>query len=554
MITPSELCLVPLLAALSHPLRSRLAARSADIRANTGEWIVYEGDPAYFWALLEGEVEAVKLIAGQDVQTTTFDPGEYFGEVPLMLGAKSFSGIRALRPSRLMRLDPAEFHAMISESHEAGALLAQTLVRRVNLISEFSNTATQTQATIVGDRYDFACHDIRDFLSRNQIGFEWLDPSDEADASYIPARVCDAKVFPVVLLPNGRELAAPSTRELAQSLGLQTEPALEHYDAVIIGGGPAGLAAAVYGGSEGLRTMMIEREAPGGQAGTSSRIENYLGFPGGVSGSDLANRALLQAKRFGTEIMVTRSVTAVRASENGHVIVLDGGDEITTSAIVVATGVTWRALESDGAQRLVGRGVYYGAARTEALGTRGKDVFLIGGGNSAGQAAMFFSDYARSVTLLVRGDALQKSMSYYLIEQLASKSNIAVETSTTVASVAGTGHIETITTRIETSGEVRERPADALFVFIGADAETAWLPPDLERDARGYVRTGRDVERWPLESRAPFALETNVPGMFAAGDVRSNSIKRVASGVGEGSMVIAFIHQFLETQRTPAMR
>ena len=545
---------MPLFAELSHPLRSRLAARSADIHANAAEWIVYEGDPAYFWALLEGEVEAIKLIAGQDVQTTTFDPGEYFGEVPLMLGAKAFNGIRALRPSRLMRLDPAEFHAMIAESPEAGAHLAQTLVRRVNLISEFSNAATQTQATIVGDRYDFACHDIRDFLSRNQIGFEWLDPSDEADAPYIPAHVREARTFPIVLLPDHRELEAPSTSELAQSLGLQTKPALDHYDAVIIGGGPAGLAAAVYGGSEGLRTMMIEREAPGGQAGTSSRIENYLGFPGGVSGGDLANRALLQAKRFGTEIMVTRSVTAIRPAENGHVITLDGDDEIATHAIVIATGVTWRALASEGAQRLVGRGVYYGAARTEALGTRGKDVFLIGGGNSAGQAAMFFSNYARSVTLLVRGNALEKSMSHYLIEQLASKSNIAVETSTTVAAVAGGGHIETITTCLETTGERRERPADALFVFIGADAETSWLPAELERDARGYVRTGRDVERWPLESRRPFVLETNVPGIFAAGDVRSNSIKRVASGVGEGSMVIAFIHQFLETQRTPAVR
>jgi thioredoxin reductase (NADPH) len=547
MITPDELKKnVPLFALLSPAQRSRIAVRAADIHANEGEWIAHEGDPAYFWALLSGEVEAVKIVAGVSQQVTTFDPGEYFGEVPLMLTAPAFVGLRARQPSRLARIDPLDFHAMVTDCPDAAALLAQTLVRRVGFIRDAYAASAVTQATIVGDRYDFACHDIRDFLARNQIVFEWLDPSDPGDADCIPAAVLDAAEYPAVLLSDGRVLNAPGLRELAQSLDLQTQPKSADYDVIIIGGGPAGLAAAVYGGSEGLRTMMIEREAPGGQAGTSSRIENYLGFPGGVSGGDLANRALLQAKRFDTEILVTCCVTAIEPTPSGHLVRLDGELAVRTRAIVIATGVSWRKLDVVGAERLVGRGVFYGAARTEALATRGKDVFLIGGGNSAGQAAMFFSSYARSVTLIVRGPSLEKSMSYYLIQQLRTKDNVAVETNTVITTVSGEAHLESIATRNVVTGSTAERPADALFSFIGADAETAWLPAEIERDERGYIRTGHEIGHWSL-ARAPYALESSVPGIFAAGDVRSNSIKRVASGVGEGSMVIAFIHQYLAT-------
>jgi thioredoxin reductase (NADPH) len=544
MVTHEELARNPLFAVLSQAQLIRIAAHAADVHANPGEWIVNDGDPSYFWAVLEGEVEAVRTTAGETFQATTFDPDEYFGEVPLMLGSASTLGIRALQPSRLARIDPIDFHAMINDCPDAGAILAQTLVRRVGLIGGEYAKRNATQATIVGDRYDFACHDIRDFLARNQIAFEWLDPSDESDSRLIPESICNAAVFPAVTFPDGSILVEPSLRELAARLNLQTEPAGENYDVVIIGGGPAGLAAAVYGGSEGLRTMMIERQAPGGQAGTSSRIENYLGFPGGISGGDLANRALLQAKRFGTEILVTRSVIAIDAGVEGHVVRLDGDIDVRTRTVIVATGVAWRKLESDGADRLVGRGVYYGAARTEALGTRDKDIFLIGGGNSAGQAAMFFSNYARNVTLLVRGDSLEKSMSYYLIEQLRTKSNIVVETHATVSAIDGETHVEKISIRDEVTGIANERPADAVFTFIGADAETAWLPRTIERDGRGYIFTGRDIPNWPYP-RTPYPLETSVPGIFAAGDVRSNSVKRVASGVGEGSMVIAYIHEYL---------
>jgi thioredoxin reductase (NADPH) len=546
MVTQAELERNPLFAVLSRPQLARIAARAADIHANTGEWVVHDGDPAYFWAMLEGEVEVLRTVAGELKQKTTFDPNEYFGEVPLMLGTSALGAVRALAPSRLARIDPNDFHAMINDCPDAGAMLAKTLIRRVNIISEDYAAQNTTQATIVGDRYDFLCHDLRDFLARNQIVFEWLDPGDDADVPYIPKAALDAPAYPVVAFPDGRILAAPTLRVLAQNLNLQTEPKGDCYDVIIIGGGPAGLAAAVYGGSEGLHTMMIEREAPGGQAGTSSRIENYLGFPGGISGGDLANRALHQAKRFGTELLVTRCVTAIVPAGDEHVVRLDHEIEVRARALLIATGVSWRKLEADGAERLIGRGVYYGAARTEALGTRGKDIFLIGGGNSAGQAAMFFANYARSVTLMVRATSLEKSMSYYLIEQLRSKDNIVVETQTTVCAILGEHHIEAIKVCNEATGTASERRADAVFAFIGADAETSWLPPPIQRDARGYVLTGRDVADWAL-TRPPYALETSVPGVFAAGDVRSASIKRVASGVGEGSMVITFIHEYLAT-------
>ena len=550
MITPAELADIPLFAAVPHALRARIAARSADIHANAGEWISYEGDPPYFWTMLAGEVERVKTVAGAEVQATTFDPGEYFGEVPLMLGAESFAAIRALRPSRLMRTDAADFHLLLTESAEAAAIVAQSLSRRIAFISDAYAAENHTQATIVGDRLDFACHDVRDFLSRNQIAFEWLDPGDETDAEVIPPAARGAQQYPLVLLNDGRVLAVPDSRALACALNLQIAPREAAYDLLIVGGGPAGLAAAVYGGSEGLRTVMVEGEAPGGQAGTSSRIENYLGFPTGVSGGDLASRALQQAKRFGTEILVTRWVRSIVPAGTGYTVALDGDEAVTTRAIVIATGVTWRELPAEGAAELVGRGIYYGAARTEALAVRGKDIFLVGGGNSAGQAAMFFSGYARSVTILVRADGLERSMSHYLIAQLATKDNIAVEPRTTVVRVAGGAHLETIATRSEPGGAVRERPAGALFAFIGADAETAWLPAAVERDERGYIRTGRDIAAWDRE-RAPFPLETSMPGIFAAGDVRSTSVKRVASGVGEGSMVVAYIHQYLETLPQP---
>lgn len=544
MIEADELLAVPLFASAVSSLRERIAARSAEIVVAAGDWLTREGDPAYFWTLLSGEVERVRYLAGKETQATTFDPGEFFGEFPVILGTEQFGAMRALRPSRLMRTDPADFYMLISESREAAAIIAQTLTRRLTFLREAYNTYGASQITLIGNRLDPACHDVRDFLSRNQIAFEWLDLEDPLDADEIAARNVDVTRCPVVLLPEGRRLIAPDHRTLALALGLSVEPLLQRYDVAIIGGGPAGLAAALYGGSEGLATILIEQDAPGGQAGTSSRIENYLGFVTGISGGELAHRALDQAKRLGAEIIVTRSVCEIRSAGDAFDVRLDGGGNVQARSIVLATGVAWRKLGVPGLDQLVGRGVFYGASRGEAHGLRGRDIFLIGGGNSAGQAAMFFAPYARSVTILVRGDGLARTMSQYLIDQLQSQANITVEAHTTLAAVRGEGQLEGIVTRSSSEG-LRERPAQALFIFIGADAQTSWLPAGLERDARGFVRTGRDIEDWHLE-RKPYPLETSIPGIFAAGDVRSTSVKRVASSVGEGSMVIAYIHQYLE--------
>jgi thioredoxin reductase (NADPH) len=313
-------------------------------------------------------------------------------------------------------------------------------------------------------------------------------------------------------------------------------------DVVIVGGGPAGLGAAVYGASEGLRVLLVEKNATGGQAGTSSRIENYLGFPNGISGEDLASRALKQATRFGSEIVMTRQVEAISPASSGYAVRIDEAITVETKTIVLATGVKWRRLEAEGIDSFIGKGILYGASKTEAPTVIGKNVFIVGGGNSAGQAAMFFSSYAHSVTLLVRGPGLELSMSQYLIDQLAQRNNIRIESHTQVVSVGGDNYLQAIcTTRAE---EAMQRKADALFVMIGARADTDWLPADLERDRNGFVRTGRDVTRFP-PGRVPLSLETNLPGVFCAGDLRSDSIKRVSSAVGEGSMAISLIHQYL---------
>jgi thioredoxin reductase (NADPH) len=339
----------------------------------------------------------------------------------------------------------------------------------------------------------------------------------------------------------------PTVRKVAAALGYRTEPRSDGYDVVVVGAGPAGLAAAVYGASEGLKVLLIERGAVGGQAGTSSRIENYLGFPSGISGDELSERALRQALSFGTEIVMTREVQNLEPIEGGWCVELDEGQRVSTRTVILATGVDWRRLEAENIDRLLGRGVLYGASRTEAQTVNGKDIFIVGGGNSAGQAAMFFSSYANSVTVLVRGSGLKLTMSTYLIDQINARPNITVEPYTRVVSVGGEHSLETICT-VTGNEQPRTRHADALFVMIGANAQTNWLPAKLERDELGYVCTGRDLPGWADEERTPYPLETNLPGLFCVGDVRHSSIKRVSSGVGEGSMAIAFVHQYLALQ------
>jgi thioredoxin reductase (NADPH) len=399
---------------------------------------------------------------------------------------------------------------------------------------------------IIGHRFSKDSHDLRDFLARNRVPARWLDVERDGEAREL-LRVAgvEADRLPVALLEDGSVLERPTILELAERLGVAGQPAQDHYDLVIVGGGPAGLAAAVYGASEGLRTVMVEREAPGGQAGQSSRIENYLGFPAGLSGSDLARRATDQARRLGAELLTVQDVVGLRAEGAGRLVDLSGGGTLSANCVLVASGVSYRQLDAPGFAELTGAGVYYGAAMTEARSCAEQHVVVIGGANSAGQAAVHFSEYAGHVTMLVRGSSLERSMSHYLIEQLAARPKVDVRTeSVAVAAEGEDGHLRRL--RVRGPGGEEALDADACFVFIGASPRTDWLEGVVARDEHGFILAGPDVraDGWPLK-REPFLLETSVPGVFVAGDVRARSIKRVASAVGEGSMAVSLVHQYL---------
>ena len=399
---------------------------------------------------------------------------------------------------------------------------------------------------LIGHRFSRASHDLRDFLARNRIPARWLDVERDSEARQLlkVAGVQDERL-PVALLEDGSVLEQPSVLELAERLGIVGQPASEHYDLVIVGGGPAGLGAAVYGASEGLRTIMVEREAPGGQAGQSSRIENYLGFPAGLSGSDLARRATDQARRLGAELLTLQDAARLRVEGSGRIIELSGGGNLSASSVLVASGVSYRQLEAPGFPELTGQGIYYGAALTEARSCADQHVVVIGGANSAGQAAVYFSSYASRVTILVRGDSLAKSMSHYLIEQIEGLQNVEVRTRAKAVAAEGDGQLRALRIQ-DADGTESVEEVDACFVFIGAVPRTDWLAGVVARDERGFILAGLDAKHdgWPL-SRDPFPLETSVPGVLVAGDVRARSIKRVASAVGEGSMAVALVHQYL---------
>jgi thioredoxin reductase (NADPH) len=547
LITVDDLRGVPLFRDLPDREATAVASRLADIHLRAGDWLIHEGEQPSFFMLMEGSLELSKIVHGIERPLDEYGPGVYFGEVPLLLGSPAIASLRAKEPTRVAKLEPSDFHSMFAECKTFASELMATMTRRLTRLQHLAQSATPPKPVIIkGHRFDIACHRIRDFLRRNHVTFEW------DDLAHSPPH--EGERYPVLTMPDGRKLVTPTMRELAEGLDLPTQPSKASYDVVIVGAGPAGLAAAVYGASEGLSTLLVEREAPGGQAGTSSRIENYLGFPTGLPGDELATRALSQARRFGAELLVARCVDSLELSDDGgnHTVVLDGGDRVTARTVILANGVSWRELDVPDAERLVGRGIYYGAAQTEAQGCQGQRVYLIGGGNSAGQAAMFFSNYASEVKLLVRGRSLADSMSHYLIEQLATKRNIEVCTQCRIVQVHGEHRLEAVTIENRATGTTAKSPASAVFAFIGADAHAQWLPPSIVRDDKGFVCTGRDVMdlvaqregSWPL-ARDPFLLETSVPGVFAAGDVRHGSVKRVASGVGEGSMAIAFIHQYL---------
>jgi thioredoxin reductase (NADPH) len=405
---------------------------------------------------------------------------------------------------------------------------------------------------VVGHRWSARSSEVREFLARNQVPYRWYSSDEPEGRRLLDAAGADGLALPVVITPDGRALVEPSEPELADRVGLATTPSADFYDLIVIGGGPAGLGAAVYGASEGLRTVLVERTATGGQAGQSSRIENYLGFPDGVSGAQLTGRARRQAAKFGAEVLTTREVTGLEVNGSARTVRFSDGTTLSAHAVILATGVAYQRLSAPGLAELTGAGVFYGSALTEATSCTSHDVFIVGGANSAGQAAVYLAKTAKSVTILVRGPSLRKSMSHYLIEQIEAIPAISVRTCTEIAGAHGDGHLERLTLRDSTTGSTETVDAQWLFAFIGAAPLTDWLDGVVQRDARGFILAGPDLTTtgprpagWPLD-RPPYHLETSVPGVFVAGDVRAESAKRVASAVGEGAMAVMLVHRYLE--------
>jgi thioredoxin reductase (NADPH) len=529
------------LSAIARDLRSGFGERYRVVRANSGEEglevlreLLRRGDPV---AMLLAD-QRMPGLSGTDYLVRAKELAPSAKRVLLTAYADTEAAIQAINEVSLdyyllKPWDPPEEQLFpvvddLLSSWEAGAALEAGGVR------------------LIGHRFSRASHDLRDFLARNGVPASWYDVERNGEARQLlkVADVGDDRL-PVALLEDGTVLEQPTVFELAERLGIAGQPTAEHYDLVIVGGGPAGLAAAVYGASEGLKTIMVEREAPGGQAGQSSRIENYLGFPQGLSGSDLTRRATDQARRLGAELLTLQDASALRVAGSGRIVELTGGGSLSASSVLVASGVSYRQLDVPGFPELTGQGIYYGAALTEARSCADQHVVVIGGANSAGQAAVYFSGYAQRVTMLVRGDSLQKSMSHYLIEQIEATGNIEVLTRSEAIRADGDGRLRTLHVR-GGDGEQTTMDVDACFVFIGALPRTEWLEGVVARDERGFILAGLDAkgDGWPLQ-RDPFPLETSVPGVLVAGDVRARSIKRVASAVGEGSMAVSLVHQYL---------
>jgi thioredoxin reductase (NADPH) len=548
MVTTEEISGIAVFADLDPAARERLSRAAADISLAPGEYAVHQGEERALFALLEGRIEPTKQVDGIERVVGERLPGDIFGEVPIVLGTVFPVGFRAAEKSRVMRIEAHDYHVVAAVEPDVAKEIGRLAAHRMGGARGLQGLAEPPppRAIVVGQRWDASCAELRRFLDRNQVTFTWLTSDTPDAAAQWGGPLPPEEDWPAIRVVDGKTVVRPHLRRVAELLGLGTEALAAEYDTVIVGAGPAGLAAAVSGASEGLRTIVVEREAPGGQAGTSSRIENYLGFPSGVSGDELGSRALQQARRLGAEILVTRSIA--RIDPETRQVHLDGGDVIRAATIILACGVAWRQLSIEGFDRLAGKGISYGAARSEAPNTHGLDVHIVGAGNSAGQAALSFSTHARSVTILCRGDNLEKSMSRYLIDQLATRPNIRTMHRTEVVAAHGGVSLEAIDVRDSTTEETTRLESGGLFIFIGADAETAWLPPEIALDQRGFVLTGsemRATDHWTLD-RDPYLLETSVPGILACGDVRFGSMKRVAAAVGEGSMAIAFVHQYLK--------
>jgi len=545
MITGKSLKKLELFASLDTKDGEHLASKAADVQLKRGEWLVREGERLQFCVVLSGVLEMKKEWMGLEVHIAEFAAGDFCGEVSALFGIPAVSSLRAKTNCRVARFETQQLQELIQGPTDCGNTILSAMKRRLEDGPRHVMALPTARVRVLGGNNHREQGDVRSFLRLNRIAHQWIDRSAESSSAAEPQNDL------AVLVDDLPIPSPPTPRKVAQALGISTRPSKQRYDVLIIGGGPAGLAAAVYGSSEGLRVLLVERKAMGGQAGTSARIENYLGFPNGISGEDLSERAVKQAKRFGAELILTRQVVEiVPIRSGGYRVKLDGGEDVKSNAIVLTTGVEWRLHQGKGVRRLIGKGVFYGSAATDPSTLAGKKVFLIGGGNSAGQAAMALANYARQVTILVRSSTLESTMSRYLIDQLGSKSNVKVENCTELISVAGGSCLQTIRT-MHTGDEPNDRPADALYIMIGAHAATThWLPRNLQRDEHGFIYTGRDVNDFSSgkERRSPFLLETSLPGLFCAGDIRHGSVKRVSSAVGEGSMAINSVHQFLASQ------
>ncbi|HJU48403.1 MAG TPA: FAD-dependent oxidoreductase [Gaiellaceae bacterium] len=554
MVTAEEIRRIAIFGTLGPDECERLSRAAADISLQPGEYAVSAGEERALFAVIDGCLQGFQEIDGIERVIAERGPGQVFGEVPITLGTVFPVSFRAKERSRVMRLEVHDFHAISSTAPDLGREVGRLAAERLGGLQGLAADPPPPRLIVVGHRRDGATAELGRFLDRNHITFRSLDGEDEGAVDAWGGPLPGEDDRPAIRLGDGRIALRPGLRRVAELLGLGTEPARSEYDTLVVGGGPAGMAAAVYGASEGLRTIVVERDAPGGQAGTSSRIENYLGFPAGVSGGELASRALHQARRLGAEILVTRTITRIDAERRE--LHLDGGDVLRARTVILACGVSWRRLEIEGFDRLRGKGIHYGAARSEAPRTHGLDVHIIGAGNSAGQAALFFATHAKSVTILCRSEGIENSMSRYLVDQIGSRSNIRVLSNVVVDAAHGSEALEAIDIRTIVGGETARVQSGGVFIFIGADAETDWLPPEIALDRHGYVLTGADVTaagRWSLD-RDPYLLETSVPGVFACGDVRFSPVKRVAAAVGEGSMAIAFVHQYLRDGEAPPPR
>ncbi len=512
-----------------------------------GEALFRVGDRDYnFFVLLSGSVEILDLSGEEPRRIALHGPGEFTGDVSHVTGAPSIVTAVSRGGCEVYEFGAGDLRRIIGQCPEFSDIVLQAFIARRQLLHESKDF---TGLRVIGSRYSADTFRIRDFLAKNRVLFTWLDlEADPAVDRLLKQFGLGESDTPVVICGAMHVRRNPTNRELAESVGISRPLDNLVYDLAIVGAGPAGLAAAVYGASEGLSTVVLEHHAPGGQAGSSMRIENYLGFPTGLTGRELADRATLQAHKFGARLSVPSQVTSLEFDNSYAVLRLDGGGSVTAKCLLVATGAHYRRLDVEGCTRFEGRGVYYAATPNEAQNCRESDVVVVGGGNSAGQAAVFLSSHARRVFHLIRGDDLGRSMSSYLATRIEQTENIELLRNTTIRRMDGNGHLAAIEIQDHRAGSSRTVETPAVFSFIGAVPRTDWLPDSVERDPRGFLRTGPEVARspaWPLP-RSPFLLETSRPGVFAAGDVRSGSVKRVASAVGEGSMAVQFVHEYLK--------